>query len=219
MSLDLVIFDMDGVLVDSETIANRILHEALVEKGVPLTLEESTRSFVGRKAGWTVAHVRERYGIELSPDFEASLRTRTLAAFETGLRAVDGIEAALEALDLPFCLASSSDPTRIEKSLALCGLFESFRGRTFSSVQVKNGKPAPDLFLLAAATMGTTPARCAVVEDTLVGLAAAKAAQMRAFAYAGAGHTPRAELAATGATVFDRMADLPGLISRSRAGG
>jgi beta-phosphoglucomutase-like phosphatase (HAD superfamily) len=108
---------------------------------------------------------------------------------------------------------------RIEKSLSLCGLARRFEGRTFSATQVKNGKPAPDLFLLAAATMGFEPARCAVVEDTLVGLAAANAAGMPAFAYAGAGHTPRGELAATGATVFDRMAELPALLILSRAGG
>ncbi len=219
MNLALVIFDMDGVLVDSERIANRILHDCLARYGVPLTLEQSTRSFVGRKAGWTVAHVRERFGIELPADFEADLRGRTLSAFERELRAVDGIEAALDALAVPYCLASSSDPTRIAKSLALCGLQSRFRDRIFSSVQVKHGKPAPDLFLLAAATMGAEPSRCAVVEDSLVGLAAAKAAAMHAFAYAGAGHTPRGELAATGAVVFDRMADLPGLFSRSRAGG
>ncbi len=215
----LVIFDMDGVLVDSERIANRILHEDLVACGVPLTLEESTRSFVGRKAGWTVANVRERFGISLPAEFERKLRERTLAAYDGELRAVDGVEAALDALDVPFCLASSSDPIRIEKSLSLCGIADRFHGRTFSAVQVKNGKPAPDLFLLAAQTMGFAPAQCAVVEDTLVGLAAAKAAEMYAFAYAGAGHTPRGELAATGATVFDRMAELPALLSRSRAGG
>ncbi len=219
MTAELVLFDMDGVLVDSERIANRILHEDLRAAGVDLTLEESTRSFVGRKAGWTVANVRERWGIVLPPDFEKRLRERTLAAYEGELRTVDGIEAALDALGRPYCLASSSDPTRIAKSLSLCGLAARFAGRTFSATQVKNGKPAPDLFLLAAATMGFEPARCAVVEDTLVGLEAARAAGMAAYAYAGAGHTARDELVATGATVFDRMAELPGLISRSRAGG
>jgi HAD superfamily hydrolase (TIGR01509 family) len=219
MRAALVIFDMDGVLVDSERIANRILHEDLRAAGVDLTLEESTRSFVGRKAGWTVANVRERWGIVLPADFEKRLRERTLAAYDGELRAVDGIEAALDALTLPYCLASSSDPTRIDKSLSLCGLAERFKGRTFSATQVKNGKPAPDLFLLAAATMGFEPAHCVVVEDTLVGLAAAKAAGMPAFAYAGAGHTARDELAATGATVFDRMAELPALLTLSRAGG
>ncbi len=219
MSAALVIFDMDGVLVDSERIANRILHEDLRAAGVDLTLEESTRSFVGRKAGWTVANVRERWGIVLPADFEKRLRERTLAAYDGELRAVDGIEAALDALALPYCLASSSDPTRIDKSLSLCGLSARFEGRTFSATQVKHGKPAPDLFLFAAERMGVGPARCVVVEDTLVGLAAAKAAGMPAFAYAGAGHTARGELAATGATVFDRMAELPALLTLSRAGG
>ncbi len=219
MNPALVIFDMDGVLVDSERIANRILHEDLRANGVDLTLEESTRSFVGRKAGWTVANVRERWGIVLPADFEKRLRERTLASYEGELRAVDGIKEVLDALPVPYCLASSSDPLRIERSLGLCGLAGRFEGRAFSAVQVKNGKPAPDLFLFAAERMGVAPARCAVVEDTLVGLAAAKAAGMPAFAYAGAGHTPHAELAATGATVFDRMAELPALLTLSRAGG
>ncbi len=219
MTPALVIFDMDGVLVDSERIANRILHEDLRANGVDLTLEESTRSFVGRKAGWTVANVRERWGIVLPPDFEKRLRERTLASYEGELRAVDGIEGVLDALAVPYCLASSSDPVRIEHSLGLCGLAARFEGRAFSAVQVKNGKPAPDLFLFAAERMGVAPAHCAVVEDTLVGLAAAKAAGMPAFAYAGAGHTPYAELAATGATVFGRMAELPALLTLSRAGG
>ncbi|MBI3505548.1 MAG: HAD family phosphatase [Proteobacteria bacterium] len=219
MKFGLVIFDMDGVLVDSERIANRILYEDLRANGVDLTLEESVRSFVGRKAGWTVANVRERWGIELPADFEKRLRERTLAAYEGELRVVEGVEAVLDGLQVPFCLASSSDPLRIERSLGLCGLARRFDGRSFSSTQVKNGKPAPDLFLFAAERMGVSPKHCAVVEDTLVGLAAAKAAGMPAFAYAGAGHTPPEELAATGATVFGRMAELPVLLSRSRANG
>ena len=154
MTPALVIFDMDGVLVDSERIANRILHEDLRANGVDLTLEESTRSFVGRKAGWTVANVRERWGIVLPPDFEKRLRERTLASYEGELRAVDGIEGVLDALAVPYCLASSSDPVRIEHSLGLCGLAARFEGRAFSAVQVKNGKPAPDLFLFAARADG-----------------------------------------------------------------
>ncbi len=219
MSPFLVIFDMDGVLVDSERIANRILHAALAAHGVTMTLEESTRSFVGRRAGWAVAHVRERFGVVLPPAFEADLRARTFEAFETGLVAVEGVPEMLDAIGLPYCLASSSDPSRIAKSLALCGLARRFDGRTFSASQVKNGKPAPDLFLFAAASMGAAPADCAVVEDSLVGLAAAKAAGMAALAYAGAGHTARGELEATGATVFDRMAELPALVTPSRADG
>jgi HAD superfamily hydrolase (TIGR01509 family) len=219
MTPSLVIFDMDGVLVDSERIANRVLHAALAEHGVTMTLEESTRSFVGRKAGWAVAHVRERFGIVLPATFEDELRSRTIAEFETGLVAVEGVPAMLDAIGVPYCLASSSDPSRIAKSLGLCGLADRFAGRTFSASQVRNGKPAPDLFLFAAANMGAAPESCAVVEDTLVGLAAAKAAGMSAFAYAGAGHTARAKLEATSATVFDRMAELPDLITPSRAGG
>ncbi len=204
----LVVFDMDGVLVDSERIANRIFHAMLVEHGVPLTLRESTRRYVGRSMAFAVADIEKNFGIVLPPDFAETERAKVLAAYEGELQAVEGVPELLGSLTLPFCLASSSDPPRIARSLELCGLLGYFEGRCFSATQVANGKPAPDLFLFAAATMGFAPADCVVVEDSLAGLAAAKAAGMKAYAYAGAGHTDRGELAATGAVVIDRMAEL-----------
>jgi HAD superfamily hydrolase (TIGR01509 family) len=214
--IGLVIFDMDGVLVDSERIANRIFHAMLAEHGVPLALDQSTRRYVGRSMAFAIADVEKSFGIVLPQDFAEIERTRVLAAYEGELQAVAGVPELLEGLALPFCLASSSDPPRIERSLELCGLAAHFEGRCFSATQVANGKPAPDLFLFAAARMGFAPADCAVVEDSLAGLAAAKAAGMKAYAYAGAGHTDRGELAATGAMVIDRMAEL---VTALRAGG
>jgi HAD superfamily hydrolase (TIGR01509 family) len=208
MSARLVVFDMDGVLVDSEGIANRVFHAMLVEHGVSLTLAQTTRRYVGRSMAFAVADIEKSFGIVLPPDFSDIERARVLAAYEGELQPVAGVPELLQGLALPFCLASSSDPPRIERSLALCGLLAHFEGRCFSATQVANGKPAPDLFLFAAARMGFAPADCVVVEDTLAGLAAAKAAGMKAYAYAGAGHTDRGELAATGAVVIDRMAEL-----------
>lgn len=204
----LVVFDMDGVLVDSEKIANRIFHAALAEYGVPLTLAQSTRRYVGRSTAYAITDVEKSFGIVLPADFAEVERAKVLAAYEGELQAVAGVPDLLAGLALPFCLASSSDPARIQRSLELCGIDGFFRGSCFSAAQVANGKPAPDLFLFAAAQMGFAPADCVVVEDTLAGLAAAKAAGMQAYAYAGAGHTDRAELAATGAVLIDRMADL-----------
>jgi HAD superfamily hydrolase (TIGR01509 family) len=204
----LVVFDMDGVLVDSERIANRIFHGCLAEHGVPLTLGESTRRYVGRSMAFAIADVEKSFGIVLPPNFAETERAKVLAAYEGELQAVAGVPELLEGLALPFCLASSSDPPRIKRSLELCGLLAYFEGRCFSATQVANGKPAPDLFLFAAKQMGFAAADCVVIEDTLAGLAAAKAAGMKAYAYAGAGHTDRGELAATGAVVVDRMAEL-----------
>ncbi len=204
----LVVFDMDGVLVDSERIANRIFHAMLVEQGVLLSLEQAMRRYIGRSMAFAVSDIEKSFGIVLPPDFAETERAKVLAAYEGELQAVAGVPELLEGLDLPFCLASSSDPPRIQRSLELCALAAHFEGRCFSASQVANGKPAPDLFLFAAAQMGFAPADCVVIEDSLAGLAAAKAAGMKAYAYAGAGHTDRGELAATGAVVVDRMAEL-----------
>lgn len=206
--IGLVIFDMDGVLVDSETIANRVFHAALAQHGVPLSLAETTRRYIGRSMKSAVADIEQSFGIVLPADFAETEQAQVRAAYQSELKPVAGVPELLANFAWPFVLASSSDPARIAYSLKLCGLAHFFEGRTFSAAQVANGKPAPDLFLLAARRMGVDPARCCVVEDTLAGLAAANAAGMKAFAYAGAGHTDRAELAATGATLIDRMADL-----------
>lgn len=209
----LLIFDMDGVLVDSEPIANRIMHARLAGAGVPMDLPTATRAYIGRKMGFVVADVRARFGIELPADFERRCREDTLAAYETELHPVAGVRAAIESLNLARCLASSSDPARIARSLAIAKLDDLIPADArFSSTMVAHGKPAPDLFLFAAARMGASPADCLVIEDTKVGLEAARAAGMTAFAYAGAGHTPRDELEALAAHAFDRMDDLPGLM-------
>jgi HAD superfamily hydrolase (TIGR01509 family) len=213
MNPALLIFDMDGVLVDSEPIANRIMHKHLVAAGVPLDYETSMRRYIGRKMGYTVADVRDNFGIGLPPEFERVCREETLAAYETELQPVAGVAAAIAALPFARCVASSSDPTRIAKSLTLAGLDRFFEGRCFSATMVKHGKPAPDLFLFAAKKLGAEPAACLVIEDTLVGLEAARAAGMKSLAYAGAGHTPEEALAALATRTFRHMDELPAMVA------
>ncbi|MDP9383843.1 MAG: HAD family hydrolase [Actinomycetota bacterium] len=208
---DLVIFDCDGVLVDSEPIANRILAAHLTAIGVPTTLEESMDRYMGGSLAAVVADVERRLGRPAPDDLLPRYRADCYAAFESELEAVEGIEAALDALgDARTCVASSGEHERIRRTLGRTGLLHRFEGRIFSATDVARGKPAPDLFLHAAARMGADPARCAVVEDSPVGVAAALAAGMRVLGYAG--RTPPERLAGDGVRVFRAMGELPALL-------
>ena len=206
----LVIFDNDGVLVDSEVLANRVLAEVLTGYGHPTTLDES----VARYLGGSVARVRELIetgpGPSLPADFERRYEDAVLGRFETELRAVPGVAAALDAVDAPVCVASSGTPRRIETSLTLTGLIGRFAGAVFSVSDVAAGKPAPDLFLHAAEVMGAAPARCAVIEDSPLGVEAAVAAGMTVLGYC-ALTTPERMAAATAR--FTSMAELPELLA------
>jgi beta-phosphoglucomutase-like phosphatase (HAD superfamily) len=213
-----VIFDCDGVLVDSEPISNRLLAEALTGIGLPMTEEESTASFMGRSWTSNVEVIEERLGRKVPPDLRARYLDDMHAAFERELQPVPGIAAALDRIEMTWCVASSSDPGQIRFSLGHTGLLERFTqpaspagtgdGRLFSATEVAHGKPAPDLFLHAAARMGWEPAQCAVVEDSQAGVQAGLAAGMMVLGYAG--RTDPALLA--GARVFTRMDELPELL-------
>lgn len=203
-----VIFDCDGVLVDSEPISNRVLAEALTGIGLPMTAEESTTTFMGRSWASLVEIVEGRLGRAVPADLRARYLDRIFAAFERELQPVPGIAAALDRIALPWCVASSSSHEKMRFTLGHTGLLERFEGRLFSATEVTQGKPAPDLFLHAAARMGWAPEQCAVVEDSAPGVQAALAAGMTALAYAG--RTDPALLA--GARVFTRMAELPALL-------
>ncbi|HEU0014243.1 MAG TPA: HAD family hydrolase [Longimicrobium sp.] len=208
----LVIFDCDGVLVDSEPIANRVFAEMLAELGLPLGYEETVRTFVGRSMPACVAIVEERIGRPVPAGFTDDFRERTFAAFRRQLRPVAGVEQALDAIALPTCVASSGEPAKIRFTLGLTGLLPRFEGRIFSSVEVERGKPAPDLFLHAARRMGVTPERCAVVEDSVLSAQAGAAAGMTVLGYAE--RTDAAALAAAGASrVFTGMRALPALLA------
>jgi len=199
------------VLVDSEPISNRVLAELLTDAGLPMTPEESIAAFMGRAWKTIEGLVAERMGAPLPDGFRRRYLDAMFAAFETELVPVPGVLEALDAIALPSCVASSGSHEKMRFTLGHTGLLERFDGRMFSATEVEHGKPAPDLFLHAAAAMGWEPAECAVVEDSGAGVEAARRAGMTAFGYAG--RTPAAQL--DGARVFTDMADLPGLLQPS----
>jgi HAD superfamily hydrolase (TIGR01509 family) len=209
--VDLVIFDCDGVLVDSEVLAIEVDRRILAEFGWHLSTEEVVERFMGTSASAFTAGLEEHLGRTLAPDWDAQYLPWFTEAFESSLRAVDGIEEALDAITAQTCVASSGSHDRMRTTLGLTGLYDRFEGRIFSASEVEHGKPAPDLFLHAAERMGVDPARCVVVEDSKYGARGARAAGMRVFGYAG-GLTPAEWLRDEGATVFTSMRDLPGLL-------
>ncbi len=216
MTPELVIFDCDGVLVDSEPIANRILVAALAEAGYAIDMDQAMARFVGRGMAAVVAMVEAEHGRPLPPDFLERLQARTFAAFRAELRPIPGIRQALAAITAPVCVASSGSHQKIALSLSLCGLDAAFRGRVFSAADVTRGKPHPELFLHASQRLGARPEASVVVEDSVVGVAAAAAAGMIPLGFAGGSHGGPAlarRLGEAGARVFDRMVALPGLLS------
>lgn len=214
---ELVVFDCDGVLVDSEPIAVRIDALVLEHYGLTLSEAEIVERFVGRSPSAMERFIESRLGRELPAGWDEQFRPMFERAFEAELQPVDGIEDALARIELRTCVASSSNPGPLERKLRIAGLYERFAGRIFSAAEVANGKPAPDLFLHAARQIGVQPARCVVVEDSRHGVAAARAAGMHALAYAG-GVTPADALRGPATTVFDDMRELPELLDGARDG-
>jgi HAD superfamily hydrolase (TIGR01509 family) len=207
---DLVIFDCDGVLVDSEELVNQVFADLLNEHGARVTLDYMFEHFVGYSMAHCMGLVRELLGRQPPADFEQTLRERSRAALSAGLRPVPGIVDALSALRVPCCVASSGDHEKMRTTLGITGLLGRFEGRLFSVTEVPRGKPFPDVFLHAARTMNVRPERTAVVEDTPVGAEAGAAAGMTVFGYAA--RTPPARLRAAGAVVFTDMSLLPQLL-------
>jgi len=208
---DLVIFDCDGVLVDSEVLSCQCLVELLRRHDVVLDLESAYTQFLGR-SGVAILDHYTRLGRSLPADFGAELQASIRGSFARSLRAIPNVETLLRGLDITYCLASSSDLARIDFSLAVTGLRGLFEGRVFSAEMVPEGKPAPDLFLYAAARMGARPERTLVIEDSVSGVQAAKAAGMRVWGFVGGSHyrsrNGRALLLAAGSDrVFERMLD------------
>jgi HAD superfamily hydrolase (TIGR01509 family) len=213
MRYDLVIFDNDGVLVDSEPISNRLLAAYLTELGHPTSYEDSLRDYMGAAVHRVHDLVQERTGQRLPVDFDDVLHTRVFAAFERELEPVPGAVGVVEKLaadGVPYCVASSGTHERIRVGHRKTGLDRWFDdGRIFSSQDVGRGKPAPDLFLYAAERMGVVPGRCAVVEDSPLGVQAAVAAGMDVFGFTAM--TPAERL--VGATqLFSGMGELADLL-------
>lgn len=210
---DLVIFDCDGVLIDSEIISARMLVEELGRLGVGIDLPYVARHFLGRSYPTVMAQIRREFGLDLPPEFEDQYRERLLEGFRKDLKVMPGIPEVMDQLAAPFCVATSSSPRRAEMSLDLTGLRDRVGDRLFTASQVERGKPAPDLFLFAAARMGCAPERALVIEDSLTGLRAARSAGMTVWWFTGGSHF-RAGGAATDAPAdatphrrFDDFAD------------
>ena len=212
---ELIIFDNDGVLVDSEPVANQVLASLLTEYGFPCTPEESIATFMGHSMPQVRAMVEERLGRPVPADLEARYIEQLFPTFERSLRPIPGIEDALRAIDQTVCVASSGTHERIRLTLGATGLWDRFGGRVFSAQDVVRGKPAPDLFLHAAASLGVDPCRCAVVEDSPAGVTAANAAGMTSFGFARL--VPAERLAHATGAVFSDMRRLPGLLQASAA--
>ncbi|WP_343715349.1 HAD family hydrolase [Inquilinus sp.] len=185
---DLLICDCDGVLIDSEVIACEIDAEMFTAAGFPLTVAEVRRRFVGMSQAGMRAVLEQEAGRSLPADFDARLSARLSAAFEQELAALPDVRRIVLALGMPRCVASSSSLDRLRQTLTLTGLHDLFAPHIFSASQVEWGKPAPDLFLFAAARFGAPPGRCLVVEDSVAGVTAARAAGMTAIGFTGGGH-------------------------------
>lgn len=216
MSCDLVIFDCDGVLIDSEVISARMLVTELADYGVSIDLPYVTRTFLGRSYPTVLREVRTTFGVTLPDRFEADYRARLLAAFATDLRIMPGVAGVIAGLQVPYCLATSSSPERLAHSMALTQLACLFTGRCFTASMVARGKPAPDLFLHAAQTMGVPPARCLVIEDSETGLRAGLAAGMQVWRFTGGSHLAGMDLTpppdATPHLSFAHFDDFPALL-------
>ena len=186
--LSLVIFDCDGVLVDSEMLSAGVLMGMMAEVGLPITTEIFRTDFLGRSFASAAARVKERFGRPLPDGFQAGYRERLFARMRTDLRPMEGVFEVLSGLPLPYCLATSSSPERLAITLEVTGLADLFQGRCFTASEVANGKPAPDLFLHAAARMGVPPAQCLVIEDSEMGVQAGRAAGMTVWHFRGGAH-------------------------------
>jgi HAD superfamily hydrolase (TIGR01509 family) len=208
---DLIIFDCDGVLVDSEILSCRCLSKVLAGYGIELGLDQALDLFLGRSVTAVVEHY-EALGRSVPEQFSTELGARVHAAFLAALCPIEGVNTVLEGLQIPHCVASSSDVDRVSFSLSLTGLAPHFDSRLYTSQMVKRGKPAPDLFLYAAERMQAEPGRTLVIEDSISGVTAAKAAGMTVWGFVGGSHYQsrdgKAILYKAGADrVFGRMAD------------
>jgi HAD superfamily hydrolase (TIGR01509 family) len=216
----LVIFDCDGVLVDSEPISNSVLAELLNAEGLPTTPEEAIAAYRGMMMRDVIAHAQRRLGRSLAADFAARYERARSRAFAAGLEPVTGAAEAIRRLrcaGIEVCVATQGRPEATELKLRVAGLRELFGADVlFSSYSVPRGKPHPDLFLHAAASMGAEPDRCVVVEDTAIGVRGAVAAGMRALGFAGATAADPEGLCRAGAEVFQRMSEVPALLGVER---
>jgi HAD superfamily hydrolase (TIGR01509 family) len=220
VNFDLIIFDCDGVLVDSEVISCRAHAATLTRHGYPITADQVLDRFLGVSDREARLAIEAELGRSLPEDFEAQVKQATLQSYADDLKSVPYVGEAIAAIGLPKCVASSGTPEKIRHGLDCAGLYDVLSPHIFSASQVKRGKPAPDLFLFAADQMQASPARCLVIEDSLPGIAGARAAGMTVLGFHGGSHCRPGyadTLRAAGAVMtFDDMRQLPEMIGRSR---
>jgi HAD superfamily hydrolase (TIGR01509 family) len=220
-NFDLVIFDCDGVLVDSEVISCRAHSQTLTRHGYPITPDEVLKRFLGVSDREARQIVETEIGRKLPEDFEAQVKQATLQSYAGDLKAISYVGETIAALNLPTCVASSGTPEKIHHGLTCAGLHDLLAPNIFSASQVKRGKPAPDLFLFAAEQMNAVPERCLVIEDSIPGITGARAAGMTVLGFHGGSHCQpgHAETLRTAGALltFDDMRQLAGLIGRIEA--
>jgi HAD superfamily hydrolase (TIGR01509 family) len=216
--MTLLIFDCDGVLVDSEHLACASLAEVMTTLGHSMSADEAMLAFAGRSLKDVLARAERLLSRPIPKDLGEQAAVQLMARFRRELQAVAGVKEAIAALPYRRCVASSSDPGRLTLSLDVTGLSALFGNNVFSAIEVANGKPAPDLFLLAARRLGEDPSSCIVIEDSVLGVEAAGAAGMAAIGFAGASHANQGlaeRLAAAGAEpVIHSMANLPAAVEQ-----
>jgi len=212
MNYKLIIFDCDGVLVDSERLSNQIFCEILNGYGLDLTLDDMFEIFVGNSMNRCIEIITDMLGYPPPDNFEQIYRSKTAAAFKTDLKAIDGVEKIIQQLSKPYCIASSGPHEKMQITLSATGLSKYFNNNIYSTRDVKNAKPYPDVYLHAAEQMGFIAKDCLVIEDSTLGVQAGKAAGMTVIAYAGS--LPKDKLLAAGADqVILHMSELTQLLS------
>ncbi|MFY9839086.1 MAG: HAD family hydrolase [Xanthobacteraceae bacterium] len=216
--MGLVVFDCDGVLVDSENIAHALLAQMMTDLGRPMTTAEAVQKFAGRSLVDTLSLIEAGLGRSIPDDLGQRYGRLLLERLRRDLKPIAGVEAAVAALPYPRCVASSSSLKRIRLSLEATGLASLFGANIFSATQVDHGKPAPDLYLFAATRMGAAPEHCVVIEDSALGVTAGRAAGMKVIGFTGAAHATNnaaQRLAAAGAcSIISSMVDLPATVAR-----
>ena len=212
IAFDLLILDCDGVVVDSEPIAARVLAEMIGELGVPMTTQEAIERFVGQTFETTLHGVATQLGAPLPRAFAVAYRERSFAALADEVSVMPGLLAALDLITIPCCIASNGPHAKLRITLGATGLLARFNGRIHSAAEVARGKPFPELFLHAARQHGAEPARCLVIEDSASGIAAARAAGMTVLGFCAA--APARRLLEAGAhRCFTHMHELPALVA------
>jgi HAD superfamily hydrolase (TIGR01509 family) len=212
--MECIIFDCDGVLVDSEVINNRVLLEMASDYGVTMDLEEAVEAFSGIRLKEGIKILQQRASRPFPADFEQAFRMKTYEIFKTEMKAVEGVEALLKGLTVPYCVASSGPVEKIKLNLTVTGLIQYFDNSIFSGYDINSWKPDPGIFLYAAERMGFAPDKCAVIEDSKAGIIAAVKGGFNAFGYAKPFNA--AVLEKEGAHVFYHMSELTSLLRLGR---